>query len=133
MSYPEEVRSEADRGVYGDHEEQADDVYETKIIIRHTKTGATTKNMTPTALLSFLRQAMAKIRTRRLGWRSKARAEGTYVGVPLEVLVDEPEGSDDGYDGKETRYDPPDIMRYNVPSIQAHNQSMVEKHVGVDR
>lgn len=40
---------------------------------------------------------------------------GTYVSVPLEVLVDEPEGSDDGYDGKETSYDPPDIMRYNVP------------------
>ena len=49
-------------------------------------------------------------------------AEGTYVRVPLEVLVDEPEGSDDGYDGKETRYDPPYIMRCNDPT-ETHNQS----------
>ena len=31
------------------------------------------------------------------------------------MLVDEPEGGDDGYDGKESRHDPPDIMRYDVP------------------
>jgi hypothetical protein len=26
-AYPEEIRSKTDRGVYGDHEEQSDDIY----------------------------------------------------------------------------------------------------------
>jgi hypothetical protein len=64
-------------------------------------------------------QEIAKIRT-----NESRCAEGTYVRVPLEVLVDEPEGSDDGYDGKETRYDPPYIMRYNDPTQTTHDQYM---------
>ena len=60
-------------------------------------------------------------------------AEGTYVRVPLEVLVDEPEGRDDGYEGKETGYDPPYIMRYNDPT-QTHTISPRGRETrGVDR
>ena len=76
MSYPEEVRSEADRGVYGDHEEQADDVYEAKKnIMRHTKRGNNRKYNTYSAALVSA-QAIAKDQNKSLGWRSKTRAEG---------------------------------------------------------
>ena len=41
----------------------------------------------------------------------------TYIGIPLEVLVDEPEGRDGSYQGEEARHEPSDIMRYNGKSI----------------
>ena len=62
-SYPEEVRCEADRGVYGDHEEQADDVYEQ---IRIRRKAASTKKTYSAALVSA--QTIVKIRD-RLGGR----------------------------------------------------------------
>jgi hypothetical protein len=40
--------------------------------------------------------------------------ETTYNGVPLEMLVDEPKGSDRGHDSEETGYNPTHIMRYEV-------------------
>ena len=46
-------------------------------------------------------------------------AERTYVSVPLEMLVDEPEGDDGGDDGEETRYNPPNVMGYDVRHIQS--------------
>jgi hypothetical protein len=42
----------------------------------------------------------------------KLRRKRTYNGVPLEMLVDEPKGSDRGYDSEETGYNPTHIMRY---------------------
>jgi hypothetical protein len=54
------------------------------------------------------------------GWRERGGREAaqkgkrTYNGVPLEMLVDEPKGSDRGYDSEETGYNPPHIMRYKI-------------------
>jgi hypothetical protein len=33
------------------------------------------------------------------------------MSIPLEMLVDKPEGSDNSYDGKYSGYKPPYIMR----------------------
>jgi len=41
----------------------------------------------------------------------KPRRKRTHIGVPLEMLVDKPKGSDRGNDGKETGYNPTHIMR----------------------
>lgn len=56
------------------------------------------------------RKATAKIRTESK-LKSSRRPEWTYISVPLEMLVDEPEGGDIGYEGEETGNNPPDIMR----------------------
>ena len=42
------------------------------------------------------------------------RRKRTYIGVPLKMLVDEPEGNDGGHDGEDTGYKPPNIMRCEV-------------------
>ena len=38
----------------------------------------------------------------------------TYISVPLEMLVDEPEGNDGGHDSEAAGYKPPSIMGYEV-------------------
>lgn len=46
------------------------------------------------------------------------------------MLVDEPEGSDDGYDGKETRYDPPYIMRLEYDLVVLEKRRSLLRGLG---
>ena len=67
------------------------------------------------------------------------RRKRTYIGIPLKMLVDEPEGNDGGHDGEDTGYKPPNIMRceVRVQSILCENgydHTYVEiRHVRVER
>lgn len=70
----------------------------------------------------------------------KPRRKRTHVGVPLEMLVDKPKGSDRGYDGKETGYNPTHIMRYEglrpISSVREHNMATTNleiRHCRVER
>ncbi len=55
-----------------------------------------------------------RIRSRSELAEGGERRKRTYNGVPLEMLVDEPKGSDRGYDSEETGYNPTHIMRYEI-------------------
>lgn len=62
-------------------------------------------------------QTIQKIRTGpcwKSGGGGKMRRKRTYVSVPLEMLVDEPEGNDGGHDSEAAGYKPPSIMSYEV-------------------
>lgn len=41
----------------------------------------------------------------------------TYVGIPLEMFVDEPEGRNNSYNGEETRHEPSNIVCCNNKAI----------------
>ena len=63
-------------------------------------------------MLSFLHN---QYRDQNGVW-SEEQGDGgrTYISVPLEMFVDEPEGNDGGHDSKAAGYKPSDIMRYEV-------------------
>lgn len=59
----------------------------------------------------------------------------TYVGIPLEMFVDEPEGRDNSYDSEKPRHEPSNIVCCKSEAInkEKHKKTMLETHPEIPR